>query len=110
MTQDLAQRVAFTIGALLVYRLGQYIPLPGIDTEAWAIIFRNQGGGIAGAISALSGARRMAICALGILPYISAAVLVQLATIVSRRLRALSRVASAAAASWSGPRSISPCC
>jgi preprotein translocase subunit SecY len=91
MTQDLAQRVAFTIGALLIYRLGQYIPLPGIDPEAWAIISRSQGNGVIGAITVLPGIRRMAIFALGILPYISAAVLVQLATIVSRRLRVLSR-------------------
>jgi preprotein translocase subunit SecY len=91
MTQDLAQRVAFTIGALLIYRLGQYVPLPGIDPEAWAVISRSQGSGVIGAISTLSGTRRMAILALGILPYISAAVLVQLATIVSRRVRALSR-------------------
>jgi preprotein translocase subunit SecY len=84
MTQDLAQRIAVTFGALLIYWLGQHIPLPGIDSEAWAAISRIQGSGIAGA-------RRMSILALGILPYVSAAVLVQLATIVSGRLRALSR-------------------
>jgi preprotein translocase subunit SecY len=84
MTQDLAQRVAVTIGALLIYALGQYIPLPGIDSEVWAAISGIQGSGIAGT-------RRISILALGILPYVSAAVLVQLATIVSRRLRARSR-------------------
>jgi preprotein translocase subunit SecY len=92
MTQDLARRVAFTVGALLIYRLGQYIPLPGIDAEAWAILSRSQGSGVAAALGTFSsGARRMAICALGIVPYVSAAVLVQLATIVSRRLRAIAR-------------------
>jgi preprotein translocase subunit SecY len=91
VTEDLAQRIAVTIGALLIYRWGQYIPLPGIDPEAWAAISHIQGSGVVGAMAALPGTRRMAICALGILPYISAAILVQLATIVSRRLRALSR-------------------
>jgi preprotein translocase subunit SecY len=91
MTQDLAQRVAVTIGALLVYRLGQYIPLPGIDAGAWAAISRIQGNGVVGAVTVLPGIRRMAMFALGIVPYVSAAVFVQLATIVSRPLRAIAR-------------------
>jgi preprotein translocase subunit SecY len=92
VTEDLAQRIAVTIGALLIYRWGRYIPLPGIDAEAWAIIFHGHGSGVARAVGALSGGvKRISILALGILPYISAAVLVQLATIVSRRLRARSR-------------------
>jgi len=92
MPQDLAQRIAVTVGVLLIYRLGQYIPLPGIDAGAWAIILQGHGSGVARAVGALSGGvSRISILALGIVPYISAAVLVQLATIVSRRLRALSR-------------------
>jgi preprotein translocase subunit SecY len=92
MTRDLAQRIAVTLGALLIYRLGQYIPLPGIDLDAWAMLSRSQGGGVVGALGTFSGgARRMAICALGIVPYISAAVLVQLAAMVSHRVRAIAR-------------------
>jgi preprotein translocase subunit SecY len=89
MTSDLAQRVALTIGALLLFRLGSYIPLPGINAEAWEILARSQGSGVATIFGASSGAaRRLAIFALGIVPYVSAAVLVQLATIFSSRLRA----------------------
>jgi preprotein translocase subunit SecY len=88
MKQDLARRIAWTIGALLVYRLGSYIPLPGIDPVAWVTI---SGTGVVGAIAVLSGVRRISILALDIVPYISAAVIVQTATIVSRRVRAVSR-------------------
>ena len=92
MTSQLAQRIALTIGALLLFRLGSYIPLPGVNPEAWEILTRSQGGGVAAVFGASSGgARRLAIFALGIIPYVSAAVLVQLATIFSRRLRARAR-------------------
>ncbi|MBV8755145.1 MAG: preprotein translocase subunit SecY [Hyphomicrobiales bacterium] len=92
MTPALAQRIAVTIGALLLFRLGEYIPLPGVNPEAWAMLTHGEGGGIAGFFAASSaGVRRLAIFALGLVPYVSAAVLVQLATIVSRRLRARAR-------------------
>jgi preprotein translocase subunit SecY len=87
MPQDLTRRIAVTLGALLLYRLGQYIPLPGIDPVAWVRI--SQGNGIGGGIAVLSGVRRVSILALDIVPYISAAVIVQMATIVSRRVRTL---------------------
>jgi preprotein translocase subunit SecY len=91
MTPDLARRIAVTLGALLLYRLGQIIPLPGIDPVAWEMISRSQGHGAAGAIAVLSGVRRISLLALDIVPYISAAIIVQLATMVSGRLRALAR-------------------
>ncbi len=92
MTPSLAQRVAVTIGALLLFRLGEFIPLPGVNPEAWAMLAHGEGSGLAGMLAASSGgARRLAIFALGLVPYVSAAVLVQLATIVSRRLRARAR-------------------
>jgi preprotein translocase subunit SecY len=92
MTPDLAKRVALTIGALLLFRLGTWIPLPGVNTEAWEILARGHATGVAAVLGvSSSGAKRLAICALGILPYVSAAVLVQLATIFSRRLRAIAR-------------------
>jgi preprotein translocase subunit SecY len=92
MTPSLAQRIAVTIGALLLFRLGEFIPLPGVNPEAWAMLTRGEGGGIAGFLAASSGGvRRLAIFASGLVPYVSAAVLVQLATVVSRRLRARAR-------------------
>jgi preprotein translocase subunit SecY len=92
MTSQLAQRIAVTIGALLLLRLGEWIPLPGVNPEAWTALARNQVTGVAALFAASSsGARRLTIFALGILPYVSAAVLVQLVTIFSRRLRARAR-------------------
>jgi preprotein translocase subunit SecY len=92
MTPSLAQRIAVTIGALLLFRLGEYIPLPFVNAEAWAMLARGEGSGVAGILAASSGGvRRLAIFALGLVPYVSAAVLVQLATIVSPRLRARAR-------------------
>src|SRR5262249_32652342 len=82
-----------TLGVLLVYRLGTYIPLPGIDPSAWDQIFRSRAGGILGMVSMFSGGaiHRMAIFALGIIPYLSAAILLQLLTIASAKLRGLRR-------------------
>jgi preprotein translocase subunit SecY len=93
MTAELARRIALTLGALLLFRLGLQIPLPGIDLHAWAQIGRNQtldSIGMAGWLPS-GGASRMAIFALGIYPYVSAALLVQLVTIFSHRLQALGR-------------------
>jgi preprotein translocase subunit SecY len=91
MTPELTRRIWFTLGALLVYRLGTFIPLPGIAPSAWEQIFRSQADGILGMANLLSGGaiHRLAILALGLMPYISAAVLLQLLPIISKRLRAL---------------------
>jgi preprotein translocase subunit SecY len=93
MTSELGRRLWFTIGALLVYRLGTYIPLPGIDQTTLAQLFRSQAGGILGQVDLFSGGavRRLAIFALGLTPYLSAAILLQLASIVVPALRALPR-------------------
>ena len=71
---ELKKRIWFTLGALLVYRLGTYIPLPGIDPSAWEQIFQSQQGGILGMFNMFAGGgiHRMAIFALNIMPYISA--------------------------------------
>ena len=88
--EELMRRVAVTLGALLVYRLGVHIPLPGIDPSVWTAIFRAGAGKAAGPFALFAGGGgRFGICALGIVPYISAAVIMQLATIVSRKVRAL---------------------
>src|SRR5690242_11702432 len=67
---ELKKRIWFTLGALLVYRLGTYIPLPGIDPNIWEQVFRSQAGGILGMFNMFAGGgiHRMAIFALNIMP------------------------------------------
>ena len=88
---ELKKRIWFTLGALLVYRLGTYIPLPGIDPAIWDQVFKSQAGGILGMFNMFAGGgiNRMAIFALNIMPYISASIIVQLLTTVSPKLEAL---------------------
>jgi len=91
--EELKKRIWFTLGALLVYRLGTYIPLPGIDPTAWEQIFRTQSGGILGMFNMFAGGgiHRMAIFALNIMPYISASIIIQLMTTVSPTLEQLKK-------------------
>jgi preprotein translocase subunit SecY len=91
--EELKKRIWFTLGALLVYRLGTYIPLPGIDPSAWEQIFRTNSGGILGMFNMFAGGgiHRMAIFALNIMPYISASIIIQLMTTVSPTLEQLKK-------------------
>ncbi|MGI2032453.1 preprotein translocase subunit SecY [Rhizobium panacihumi] len=91
--EDLKKRLWFTLAALLVYRLGTHIPLPGLNPEAYAQAFQGQAGGILGLFNMFSGGavERMAIFALGIMPYISASIIVQLMTSVVPSLEALKK-------------------
>ncbi|SOC45637.1 protein translocase subunit secY/sec61 alpha [Rhizobium subbaraonis] len=91
--EDLKKRLWFTLGALLVYRLGTYIPLPGLNADAFARAFQGQSGGILGLFNMFSGGavERMAIFALGIMPYISASIIVQLMTSVVPALEQLKK-------------------
>src|SRR6185437_7930080 len=90
---ELKNRLWFTLGALLIYRLGTYIPIPGIDPQALAEIFARNSGGILGMFDMFSGGAlgRMTIFALNIMPYISASIIVQLLTAVSPTLEALKK-------------------
>jgi len=90
---ELKKRIWFTLGALFVYRLGTYIPLPGINPDALAQVFHQQSQGIVGMFNMFSGGAvgRMAIFALAIMPYISASIIVQLMTSVSPTLEALKK-------------------
>src|ERR671929_29769 len=90
---ELKKRIWFTLGALLVYRLGTYIPLPGIDPAIWEQVFKSQAGGILGMFNMFAGGgiHRMAIFALNIMPYISASIIIQLLTTVSPQLEALKK-------------------
>ncbi|MES2844822.1 MAG: preprotein translocase subunit SecY [Pseudomonadota bacterium] len=77
---DLRQRIFFTVGLLIVYRLGTYIPVPGIDGTALREFMQSAGAGIGGMLNMFTGGAisRMGIFALGIMPYISASIIVQL--------------------------------
>ncbi|MBI1182561.1 MAG: preprotein translocase subunit SecY [Alphaproteobacteria bacterium] len=90
---ELRKRIWFTLGALVVYRLGTYIPLPGVDPVAMGHLFSAQGGGLLGMFNMFAGGsiQRMAIFALGIMPYISASIIVQLMTSVSPSLEQLKK-------------------
>jgi preprotein translocase subunit SecY len=89
MMSELSRRVWFTLGALFVYRLGTFIPVPGIDPAALASFFHLPYFGVGETFGANRGVHRIAIFALGITPYLTAAIIVQLATIASSRLRSL---------------------
>ncbi len=91
--EELKKRIWFTLGALLVFRLGTYIPLPGINPEALAQAFDRQSTGVLGLFNMFSGGavKRMAIFALGIMPYISASIIIQLMTSVIPTLEQLKK-------------------
>ncbi len=90
---ELKKRIWFTLGALIIYRLGTYIPAPGIDPVIMQQIFEQQSGGILGMFNMFAGGAlgRMTIFALNIMPYISAAIIMQLLTAVSPTLEALKK-------------------
>lgn len=91
--EDLKKRIWFTIGVLIVYRLGTYIPLPGVNPAVMAEFARSHGGGIFGMVDMFSGGAlsRMSIMALNIMPYISASIIVQLMTAIVPQFEALKK-------------------
>ncbi|MBT7745935.1 MAG: preprotein translocase subunit SecY, partial [Alphaproteobacteria bacterium] len=90
---ELKKRLWFTLGALIIYRLGTYIPLPGIDPAVLQDIFSQNQSGILGMFDMFAGGAlgRMTIFALNIMPYISASIIIQLMTTVSPQLEALKK-------------------
>lgn len=90
---DLKRRLLFLLGALIVYRVGAHIPVPGIDPVQLAELFRSQRGGILDMFNMFSGGAlsRFTIFALGIMPYISSSIIMQLMTVVSPKLEALKK-------------------
>jgi len=90
---ELKKRIWFTLGALLIYRLGTYVPLPGINPEALAQFIDQNASGILGMFNMFAGGAvgRMAIFALNVMPYISAAIIMQLLTAVSPHLEQLKK-------------------
>ena len=91
MSKDLRNRIFFTLLMLCVYRLGTYIPLPGIDTISLQNLMESNQKGLLGMFNVFSGGAvsRMAIFALGIMPYISSSIIVQLLTGVSEYFKNL---------------------
>ena len=90
---ELKKRIFFTLGALIVYRLGTFLPIPGIEPGALNDIFNQQGGGLLDMFNMLSGGAlsRMSIFALNIMPYISASIIMQLMAAISPKLEALKK-------------------
>ncbi len=93
MSSELGRRVAFTLGALLVFRLGSYIPIPGINIDVWQKLFFAQEGGFLGMANLMSGGalHSLSIFSLNITPYMTAAIAVQMFLLVSSKGAALRR-------------------
>ena len=94
---EVRQRLLFLIGALIVYRIGTFVPVPGIDPEALAQLFEQQSGTILSMFNMFSGGalERLSIFALGVMPYISASIIIQMATVVLPSLSALKKEGAA---------------
>ena len=90
---ELKKRIWFTLGALIVYRLGTYIPVPGVDASVMTEMLNQHGGGILGMFDMFTGGalRRMTVFALNIMPYISASIIIQLMTAAIPSLEALKK-------------------
>jgi preprotein translocase subunit SecY len=91
--KELQKRILFTLAALLIYRLGTYIPIPGIDPDAYASTFERTRQGLAGTLNLFAGGavERMAIFALNLIPYITASIVIQVLATASPRLEALKK-------------------
>lgn len=91
--KELQQRILFTLGILVAYRLGTYLPIPGIDPAQFAIMFQQQQSGILGNLNMFAGGaiERMGIFALNVMPYISASIIMQLMTTASPSLERLKK-------------------
>src|SRR3978361_715087 len=90
---DLKKRLWFTIGALIIFRLLSYLPLPGIDPTALGLLSQQTSGGVLDFFNAFSGGslKRMSLIALGVMPYITASIVVQLSTSLSPTLAAIKK-------------------
>lgn len=90
---ELKQRVLFLLGAILVFRVGSFIPVPGIDPDALAKMFEQQSGTILDMFNMFSGGalKRFSVFAIGIMPYISASIIIQMLTVVSPPLEQLKK-------------------
>jgi len=90
---ELKGRLLFVLGALIIFRLGAHVPVPGIDPDVLAKLFEQQSSGILGMFNMFSGGalERFTVFALGIMPYISSSIIMQLLTVVSPQLEQLKK-------------------
>ncbi len=90
---ELRRRILFTLGMLAIYRVGCHVPLPGVDRVVLAQFFEGTQGTLLGLVSAFTGGalERMTVFALGIMPYISASIIMQLLTVVFEPVERLSK-------------------
>ncbi|MGE4527014.1 MAG: preprotein translocase subunit SecY [Rhodospirillaceae bacterium] len=90
---ELKNRIWFTLFVLVIYRLGTWVPVPGIDATVLAQVFQQHGGGILGNFDMFAGGalRRMSILALGVMPYISASIIIQLMGVASETVAAMKK-------------------
>jgi len=90
---ELRQRLLFVVGALIVYRIGCYVPVPGVNPDAMLAMMQQQGGGIVDMFNMFSGGalHRLSIFALNVMPYISASIVMQLATHIFPALKAMQK-------------------
>lgn len=93
LLKDLRKRISFTLMLLLIFRLGTHIPIPGINLDALKDFITNQGGGLLGIFNVFTGGafERCSILALGIVPYISASIILQILTVLVPHLQKLSK-------------------
>ena len=91
--KDLQNRILFTLGMLLLFRLGTFIPIPGLDPAQYASIFQSQSGGLLGNMNMFAGGavERMGIFALNVMPYITASIIIQMMTQASPTLEKLKK-------------------
>ena len=109
---DLRKRLFFTFALLAIYRLGGHIPIPGIDTKRFEDFINQNQGSLFGMFDLFSGGmfRRLTIFALGIMPYITSSIILQLLTVVVRILKSCKRKANSAAARLPNSPATSRCC
>lgn len=90
---ELRRRILFTLGMLAVYRIGAHVPIPGVDAQVLATFFQGTQGTLLGLVSAFTGGalERMTVFALGIMPYISASIILQLLTVVFEPVERLAK-------------------
>src|SRR5690242_7931592 len=88
---ELRRRIAFTLGILIVYRMGVFVTLPGVDRDVMASVMRSQTGGLLNLVNMFSGGalENLSIFALGIMPYISSSIIMQLMGMVSKQVEEL---------------------
>jgi preprotein translocase subunit SecY len=91
--KDLQSRILFTLGILILYRLGTFIPLPGLDPQQYAQFFESQSGGLLGNMNMFAGGavERMGVFALNVMPYITASIIIQMLTATSPTLEKLKK-------------------